>query len=184
MTMNANKNLTAIGTALILLAAAGAAHADITGQIDATITLESGCIVNGDNQSDGATGIDFGTLDFGTQTTLFSQADTQIQGVGQGITVQCTAGAAPILTFGTGQHDGQGTGLGSKGLQHQTDTAQYVTYDLFADGGYSTVITDGHQITLAGDGSAQTIDVFGRAYGAAGLIEGTYTDIVSVTLEL
>ena len=54
--------------------------ADITGTIDATITLTSGCVINSGNEMDGASGVSFGSLDFGTQPTLFTSADSQVTG--------------------------------------------------------------------------------------------------------
>lgn len=169
--------------AALFLTLSGAAHAQISGSIDATITLESGCIINGDENSDGASSVDFGTLDFGTETTLFTESAAQVTGTTTGIAIQCTAGTAPILTFLAGQNDGEGTGGGNKAMQHSSETTQYVTYNLLrADN--TTVIDDGDTITLLDDGSAQTVVVNGRAFGAAGLVAGTYTDTVTVTLEL
>ncbi|WP_443969463.1 Csu type fimbrial protein [Sphingobium sp. CR28] len=168
---------------LFVLVVPGAAHADITGTIDATITLESGCIINGANAADGAGSADFGTLDFGTETTLFSQASAQVTGAGAGITVQCTAGVTPNLVFQTGLHDANASGAGNKAMQHSSTTTQYVSYNLLRDDD-ATVINNGDSVALSNDGSEQTIAVNGRAYGAAGLIAGTYNDIVTVVLEL
>jgi len=168
---------------LSLLGVSSVAHADIAGTIDATITLESGCIINGTNAADGAGSVDFGAIDFGTQTTLFSEASAQVTGTGAGITVQCTAGVTPNLVFQTGLHDANAAGSGNKAMQHGTTTTQYVSYNLLlADD--VTVINNGDSILLSNDGSEQTITVNGRAYGATGLIAGSYTDTVTVLLEL
>jgi spore coat protein U-like protein len=68
-------------------------------------------------------------------------------------------------------------------MQHTSVTTQYVAYNLLrADD--VTVINNGDSIALSNDGSEQTITVNGRAYGAAGLIAGTYNDTVTVVLEL
>lgn len=175
--------LLAIG-ATLLFATAGAASAQVTGQIDATITLESGCIINGVNNNADASNVDFGTVDFGLETTLFTQADAAVADTGQGITIQCTAGSAPVLTFGAGANDGNGSGGGNKAMQHASDSTQFVSYSLYSDAARADLIDSGHQITLESDGTEQTVDVFGRAFGAPGLIEGTYSDTVLVTLEL
>ncbi|UZW62197.1 Csu type fimbrial protein [Lysobacter enzymogenes] len=182
--MNTSRKLAIAAIALALCCAAGGASSTITGKIDAKITLTSGCVINGNNTNDGAANVQFGTLDFGSQTTLFSQADGQVQGSGQGIQVQCTAGVAPRLTFGAGQYDGSGGGGGNKAMRHATDTARFVTYTLYANAGRTDAINAGRQIALASDGSAQTVNVYGRAFGAAGLIAGNYTDVVTVTLDL
>jgi len=170
-----------LGFAMVIIP--GVAQADITGTIDATITLESGCVINGTNTADNAGSADFGTLDFGTETTLFSEASAQVTGTGAGITVQCTAGVTPNLVFETGLHDANASGPGNKAMQHTSTTTQYVSYNLLlADD--TTVINNGDNIALSGDGSQQTITVNGRAYGTAGLIAGTYNDTVTVVLEL
>lgn len=180
--MTKTTNIAAGALAISFLMLSGAAHAQITGSIDATIELESGCIINGDENSDGAGNVDFGTLDFGTETTLFTEATAQVIGTATGIVIQCTAGTAPLLTFLAGQHDGEGTGAGNKAMQHGSDATQFVTYNLLrADN--TTVIDDGDTVTLLDDGSEQTVIVNGRAFGAPGLIAGTYADTVAVTLE-
>ncbi|MDO9367026.1 MAG: spore coat protein U domain-containing protein [Sphingopyxis sp.] len=164
--------------------AASPAHADITGTIDATITLEAGCIINGTNYDDGSAGVDFGTLDFGTQNTLFTQADGQVLSGATGFTIQCSNGVTPTLSFNAGENDGSGTGPGLHAMENTTAAGQFVTYNLYSDGGRTTIIPVGGDIALAGDGSTQTINVFGRAFGEAGLTPGTYTDVVTVVVEL
>src|SRR5690606_3246946 len=147
--------------------------------VDATITLDSGCLINGTNTSNGAATANFGTLDFQTQTTLFSQATAQVLGSGAGITIQCTAGVAPTLVFQHGQHDASAASPGNKAMLHTITPGQFVSYNLLRDDG-STVINDGDTIVLLTDGTAQTVTVRGRAYGASGLIAGTYNDTVTV----
>lgn len=160
------------------------AHADVTGTIDATITLEAGCIINGQNYSNGAAGADFGTLNFGTQNTLFTQADAQVLNGATGFTIQCSNGVAPTLSFDSGQNDGSGTGAGVHAMRHQTASGQFVTYNLYSDAGRSAIIPVGGDIVLPSDGSTQTVNVYGRAFGEAGLVAGVYTDIVTVVVEL
>ncbi|MBO9696375.1 MAG: spore coat protein U domain-containing protein [Sphingopyxis sp.] len=160
------------------------AHADITGTINATITLEAGCIVNGQNFDDGTAGADFGTLDFGTENTLFLQADAQILSGGAAFTVQCSNGIAPVLSFNAGLNDGDGAGVGLHAMAHQTQAGRFVTYNLYSDAGRNTVIPVGGNVTLAGGGGQQTVNVYARAFGEAGLMPGVYSDVVTVLLEL
>lgn len=170
-----------IGTALML---ASPAHADITGTVDATITLEAGCIINGQNYSDGATGADFGTLDFGTQNTLFTEADGQVLSGGGAFTIQCSPGITPVLSFGAGENDGLGAGVGLRAMENSSTPGQYVTYNLYSDAGRTTIIPIGGDINLAATGAQQTVNVFGRAFGEAGLTPGAYGDTIVVVLEL
>lgn len=174
-------SLTAVAPALIFSAPA---HADITGTVDATITLSAGCIVNGQSLDDGAGSADFGTIDFGAHNTFFVEADSQILNGGSALQVQCSPGIAPTLSFNTGQHDGQGTGAGLHAMAHSSAAGQYVTYNLYSDAGRSILIPVGGGITLPSTGAAQTVNIYGRAYGASGLVAGSYSDVITVVLEL
>ncbi|KPH65316.1 spore coat U domain-containing protein [Novosphingobium aerophilum] len=175
--------LSAAGLSAIVLAT-NPARADITGTIDATITLEAGCIVNGQNYDDGTANVAFGTLDFGTQNTLFTQADAQVLNGGAAFTVQCSNGIAPTLSFNAGQNDGSGAGVGVHAMANQTAAGQFVTYNLYSDTNRSVIIPVDGDITLPADGTQQTVNVYGRAFGEAGLTTGTYSDVVTVVLEL
>ncbi|SEH12500.1 Spore coat protein U (SCPU) domain-containing protein [Sphingopyxis sp. YR583] len=183
MTYKFSKALTA-GFAIAAMSVAPSAHADITGTIDATITLEAGCIINGQNLDDSATGADFGTIDFGTENTLFVQSDAEVLNGGGALSIQCSPGITPILSFEAGENDGEGSGVGLRAMAHSGTPGQFVTYNLYADSGRSTLIPIGGDIVLASTGAVQTVNVYGRAFGEAGLIPGTYSDTVTVVLEL
>ena len=144
--------LSTVGIASALLLA-GPAHADITGTIDAAITLEAGCIINGQNFSDGAAGADFGTLDFGTQNTLFTQADGQVlSGGGGAFTIQCSPGITPVLSFDAGENDGLGAGAGVRAMENAASPGKFVTYNLYSDAGRTTIIPIGGDMSLAATG--------------------------------
>lgn len=170
-----------IGAALVLTPNA---YADITGTVDATITLQAGCVVNGQNLVDGAASAAFGTLDFGAHTTLFTEADGQVLSGGGAIAIQCSPGITPTLSFEAGENDGSGAGAGLRAMENATDPGMFVTYNLYSDAGRTAIIPIGGGITLASDGSAQTVNVYGRAFGEAALTPGTYGDVITVVLEL
>jgi spore coat protein U-like protein len=164
--------------------AAAPARADITGTIDATITLQAGCIINGQNLDDGASSADFGTLDFGTENTLFTQSDAEVLNGGGALSIQCSPGIAPTLSFDAGENDGDGAGTGLRAMAHVSAPGQFVTYNLYSDSGRTTVLPIGGDIVLAASGAVQTVNIYGRAFGEAGLVPGTYSDIITVLLEL
>ncbi|MBU7589633.1 MAG: spore coat protein U domain-containing protein [Sphingopyxis terrae] len=173
-----------IAAATLGLTLAAPARADITGSIDATITLEAGCIINGQTLSDGAGGADFGTIDFGTQNTLFSEADGELLSGGGALRIQCSPGIVPTLSFKAGENDGSGAGPGAHAMAHASSPGHYVTYNLYSDAGRSTVIPVGGSVTLAATGAEQQIDIYARAFGEPGLVTGAYSDTVTVVLEL
>ena len=170
--------------AIILASFPVPAMADITGPVDATITLSAGCIVNGQNLDDGDASADFGTLDFGTHNTLFTTADGQVVSGGSAINIQCSPGVAPVLSFDAGLHDGLGTGGGLRAMAHTATAGQYVTYSLYSNAARTAVIPIGGGVTLSDSGAAQQVDIYGRAFGTAGLVTGIYNDVITVVLEL
>jgi spore coat protein U-like protein len=173
----------ATGATLITLVGSSA-QADITGTVNATMTLTAACVINGQTFNNGASGAGFGTVNFGSQTTLFSQADAEVSGTGPGIAIQCSRGVVPALTFGAGQNDSHATGTANHAMLNTTTPGQYISYGLYTDTTRNTLITTNGQVPLASDGSAQTVHVYGRAYGGTNLAVGTYTDTVLVTLTL
>jgi Uncharacterized secreted protein len=179
-----NGKIAWIISAALAIGASAPAHADITGTIDATITLEAGCIVNGQNLDDGDGSTDFGTLDFGAQNTLFTAADSEVLSSGGALQVQCSPGIAPILSFGAGSHDGEGAGEGLRAMAHETQPGHFVTYNLYSDSGRTTIIPIGGDVALASTGASQTVNIYGRAFGEDGLVAGTYSDVITVVLEL
>lgn len=59
----------------------------------------------------------------------------------------------------------------------------FVPYDLYTDSGASNLLAIDGTITLpTSTGAAQTVNLYGRAVGKAGLPPGTYTDTISVEL--
>lgn len=169
-----------IGLSLLSPALVSSAQAatTVTGQISSTLILTSSCLVNG---TAGTTGLNFGTVNFGTTTSLFTEADGQVLGGGGGaLSVQCSSGTSPTITVGAGSHDAQSTG-GTRALYD--GVANYVPYDFYTDAAHSQILAINGVINLtASTGQTQTVNIYGKAVGKAGLPAGTYTDTVAVQL--
>ncbi|WP_422059830.1 spore coat U domain-containing protein [Sphingopyxis sp.] len=172
------------GLGLAAASLATPAQADITGTIDATITLEAGCIINGQTLSDGAGGADFGAINFGTQNTLFAQSDAEVLNSGSALSIQCSPGITPNLSFEAGENDGDGAGVGLRAMAHASAVGQFVTYNLYTDAGRTAILPIGGDIGLAATGAVQTVRIYGRAFGEAGLLPGSYSDTITVVVEL
>ncbi|MGC5702031.1 spore coat protein U domain-containing protein [Pseudomonas sp. NFXW11] len=168
------------GLALLGLAMVGQADAatTVTGQISASLILTTSCLVNG---AGGSSGLNFGSLNFGTTNSLFTTASAQVlQGGGGALSILCSSGTSPSLKIAAGTNDGKSTG-GSRALFD--GVANYVPYDLYTDAGHSQILAINGVINLApSTGVAQTVNIYGQAVGKAGLPAGTYTDTVSVQL--
>jgi spore coat protein U-like protein len=163
--------------ALVWVSGAQAATT-VTGQISSTLILTNSCLVNGVG---GTTGLNFGTINFGTTNSQFTTQSGQVLGGGGGaLSIQCSSGTSPVITVGAGSHDGQSTG-GTRALYD--GVANYVPYDFYTDTGHSTLLAINGTINVgASTGVAQTVNIYGQAVGKAGLPAGTYTDTVSVQL--
>lgn len=81
--------------------------ASVSGTIDVSINLVQGCVINGNNAVDTASGIGFGLLDFGDVPAIFTEQDAVVNGgSATGIEVLCSNGVTPTFTLGTGLYDG------------------------------------------------------------------------------
>lgn len=169
-----------IGLSLLGLTLASSAHAatTVTGQITSSLTLTSSCQVNG---AGGGTGLNFGTLNFGTTDSLFTEQSAQVLGGGGGaLSILCSSGTTPTVKVRAGSHDGLSTG-GSRALAD--GSGHFVPYDLYTDSGHSQILAIDGVINLAAStGVAQTVNIYGKAVGKAGLPAGTYSDTVAVEL--
>lgn len=175
-----HKCVSRIGLSLLGLVWLSGAHAvtTVTGQISSTLTLTSSCLVNG---ASGTTGLNFGALNFGTTTSLFTEADAQVlAGGGGALSIQCSASTSPTVKVRAGTNDRQSTG-GTRALFD--GVSHYVPYDFYTDAGHQTILAIDDVINLsASAGAAQTVNLYGKAVGKAGLPAGVYTDTVAVEL--
>lgn len=166
--------LAGLGLAL----ASQAQAATVTGSISSTLTLTAACQVNG---TSGTSGLNFGALNFGTQDALFVTANAQVLGGGGGaMSILCSAGTVPVIKVRAGLHDGQSSG-GTRALAD--GSGNFVPYDLYTDAGRTALLAVDDTITLpTSTGTAQTVNLYGKAVGKPGLPAGVYSDTISVEL--
>lgn len=153
---------------LAAVAFGGAAQAaTLPTNLSVTITIT--------NQCTGAstTGIDFGSHGFLT---------TDVDNTGS-ITVTCTTGAAYTIGLGTGT--GSGATVSSRKMTVTSPGTATIDYQLFREIGRTTNWgnTPGNDtVAGTGNGSAQTVTVFGRVPAQASPVAGTYNDTVVVSI--
>jgi len=98
-----------IAVLALLVFWAGPSHAaSSTVQVQATMRLTSGCIVNNILAADGVATAEFGRIDFGGIASHFSRIDGLVSGTGSGISIKCSQGVSPVMIVGSGLHDGLG----------------------------------------------------------------------------
>ncbi|ASZ50385.1 Csu type fimbrial protein [Vibrio parahaemolyticus] len=154
--------------------------ASVSGTIDVSINLVQGCVINGNNAVDTASGIGFGLLDFGDVPAIFTEQDAVVNGgSATGIEVLCSNGVTPTFTLGTGLYDGS-VAAGSYAM---SNGSEYIEYKLFTDSDRNTQIVQNGTVALNEftTATAQTIELFAKAYGTSSTA-GSYSDTISVTL--
>ncbi|MGS2743104.1 Csu type fimbrial protein [Halomonas sp. LS-001] len=153
-------------------------QAQVSGTIDASITLEAACAVDGAEGS----AVDFGNLAFGTHSALFDEADAQVAGAG-GISVLCSPGVTPTFTLLNGANDGDAAAA-THAMEEVNSGGSFVGYTLYSNAGRTDALALNDTIVLDEFASApQSINLYGRAFGDPGnLSAGTYEDTLQVQL--
>jgi spore coat protein U-like protein len=184
-------SLPIITSSLIFLTSPGVQANVSTGTINATLTLTSGCLINGDPA---LTGNNFGTLNFGTQSATFSTLTTQLTGAsgGNSFSVACTSGDPyTVAITGNANNIAPGTVIGIPGtpgrfLINTTDATQGVAYSLYSDSGYSSEVSDGAALPIASStAGVDNYTLYGRIQGggdSTSVIPGIYTDTINVSV--
>ena len=164
--------------------------ATTSGTINATLTLTTGCLVNGQSAT---AGVNFGTLNFGSSAATFDTLNATLVGAaGNGIFVRCTTGqtynvqltssnAAPATVFGevTAQ---------PRYLVLVSNATQGIAYTLYNSTSYTTPIANNTNLTSTGTTDPTNGDnypIYGRITGGgfnAAIPAGTYTDTINVAV--
>ncbi|MFG6667117.1 spore coat U domain-containing protein [Halomonas sp. HNIBRBA4712] len=148
-----------------------------TFQVGATVTR--GCLINSQLPSQIPQLGNVGRLDFGIDSALSrATRDTTLVRSG-GITLSCSPGIALTMQVGAGLH-AQG---GNRRMQHQQQDA-FVTYRLYQDAGFQTLIGIDQAFALDTDSGALNVQfpVRGRLTLPGQLPAGEYTDELTFTL--
>jgi spore coat protein U-like protein len=144
----------------------GAAHAaTATANLGVQITITAACTLTG------------GTLNFGNQGILAANID---QSATMGVT--CTNTTPYTVGLDKGAN---GASVTTRKMKGGATNTEFVNYSLFSDAGRvtnwgTTIGTD--TVAGTGNGSAQTISVYGRVPAQATGSPGAYTDTVTITV--
>lgn len=168
-----------LGTVLLL---AEEAQAAISGQIDARLIIIASCEVTHNTiNTSGSPFSNFGLLDFGSTGSLFTTANGEVlTGGGGAVSILCSSGTLPRVKVGAGAHDAESVG-GTRALTDGSNN--FVPYDLYTDPGRTKILAiDGVIALEESTGVAQTVSIYGKALGKAGLPAGTYSDSIAIEL--
>jgi spore coat protein U-like protein len=156
---------TLLAAALIAVAGSAAAGTSTT-TMPVKITIQNACQL--------ATG-PAPTLDFGTQGPLTTNIDQTVN-----LSVTCTTSAPYNVGLDAGTN-----GSGNVANRAMNNGAAKVAYQLYSDSNRQTVwgnTVGTNTVAGTGNGSAQTLTVYGRVPPQATPAAGVYTDTVNVTV--
>ncbi len=192
--MISTKNIRILATAAAMFAglALGTqaqAAGNMSGQLNAQMTLQSGCIISG---APGATsGINLGALDFGTHPSTFTGVLTATASGGVGgagaTQVTCSPDVTALnVTVSAGNNAGQGSGVGT-GTRAMKFGTSYLPYEVYSDAAMTTAYPTAATslgVVLPGTGAPVGLPVFGRVNKTSvnAIAAGTYTDVLQVTV--
>ncbi|SPJ32927.1 Csu type fimbrial protein [Kushneria phyllosphaerae] len=166
----------------LLLFTTLSARAEVSGQIDATLTVEPGCLIDNGNVPDGGSGYDFGTLDFGTVSTIWTnplQATLSASGDAGQLSVTCSPG---VDTFTVAIDGGTNSDAATRNLASDGTT---VAYEIFRDSGQSIPyeINQPESFDVATGGESIEVPVYGLVAPNPDtpVAAGTYTDTLTLT---
>ena len=190
-TRRTHRTLAATAAALALgFACLGAqAAGNIAGQLNAQMVLQAGCAITG-SSSQNTSGLNFGTLNFGTQPSTFTGVLTAAASGGEGGAGATQITCSPDVTALTvsvngGNNAGQGASVGT-GSRAMKFGASYLPYEVYSDASLTTLYPTSSSlgVVLPGTGAAVALPVFGRVNktSANALLSGTYVDVLQVTI--
>lgn len=142
-----------------------------------TAQITTGCLLG---SGSGTPASDFGTLNFGSMSSLYSNVDVASSAGAGSIIVACTPGMAITVALDYGVNGGS-----SSQRFMSNGSGNTLTYQLFQDSNRSTVWGTGAQAYSVASfpNTTQTYTVYGRLFATNGFpAQGSYTDTVTVTL--
>lgn len=170
MTKQAVRLVAGMGVAGVMAAAGtwsqSSQAATATANVAVSASVAANCLVSA------------GTLAFGAYDPLAANDAAPLDASGT-FTVRCTRGVTAQV--------GLDNGLWHSGTRRMRDgaTANYLSYDLYSDSGYSATWDNAtNRVSYtAPNKSAQTMTVYGRIPGAQDPAAGSYTDTVAAIAE-
>ncbi|MEI4506391.1 spore coat U domain-containing protein [Sphingopyxis sp. CCNWLW253] len=171
--------LTSLAALLACVSNIPASRAETTAEFEVSAEIAPGCLVDGLGSSGHAGTI--GTLDFGVDSTFSTATHTATTTTAQGIRLRCTPGVNLMMGVDGGSH----AATGARHLQRGSDTAARIAYALCRDAACNQPIAIGGSATIAVTGTNSEdviLPLFASLTLLGGLVPGTYTDTLTVTL--
>ncbi|GHB13300.1 Csu type fimbrial protein [Salinicola rhizosphaerae] len=154
------------------------AFAETQRSFQVSATVSEGCLVSETGETSGNVG-EFGTLDFGTASSLSSDVLTSAVVQAGAVSLECTPGIELTMRIDGGLNAASGSRQVSR-----VDGDQALAYALYADAGLQQSIGIDEAVAFQLDPSSSSISlpVYGRLALPGNAYAGTYTDRLTVTL--
>ncbi|MBN9206916.1 spore coat U domain-containing protein [Methylibium petroleiphilum] len=155
--------------ALLAVAAPATAAGTATGSFQVQATVASACTVSGSLLNFG------GSIDPLVSAVPIDASST--------LTVRCTNTTPYTVALDAGIHAGGAAVFGNRNM---SNGAQTIGYQLYLDAGRATVWGNGtassSTVPGTGTGSNQSLTIYGRLPSLTGVVPGSYSDTVTVTI--
>ncbi len=154
----------------------------VTGNLNITMSIGSGCQVNNATTLGGTN--TFGTIDFGSHPNLNAVVDANTADTtATTLSMTCSVGTSYNVTLDNGLY-----AAGSQRKMKHSSAADTIDYTLYHDAARSSLWNSGGGSARSGTaavGSNTAIDltVYGRVPPAAAPTTGTYSDTVQMTVQ-
>lgn len=152
-------------------------------RLKSTLSLEPACIINSKTIVNGSSNQKIGELDFGDQSAGFISVNTMLSNEFNAIKIHCPMNSRVSVSFNAGQNAANiPTVNQSKADRAMSNGAGYfIAYQIYQDNKSGTVLTPQTQLTFDG-GTEYQIKVYAEAYNAGRIVQGQYTDQITVTI--
>lgn len=158
MKMRPTVRLTTLAMLACLSNTPAAYAATATTTFNVTATVPTSCSVSAG-----------GDLAFGSYTGTQIDATTTVS-------VTCTNST----TYTVGLDNGANYSAPNRRMK--ANASDFLTYDLYSNAGRTTAWNDTTTVAGTGNGSAQSLTVYGRLPASQALFTGSYTDLITVTV--
>ncbi|HEV2271319.1 MAG TPA: spore coat U domain-containing protein [Steroidobacteraceae bacterium] len=159
-------------TSALFLAASSATQAGTaTSSLSVTATVSANCTIT------------TAPVAFGAYDPIVTNATNPLDGTGT-VTVTCTNGSAVAVTLGQGTNAAGGSTDAAPARQMKDAGTDLLAYTLYQDSGRTTVWgnTVGTSVSDTGNGTAQSLTVYGAVAAGQNVPAGSYSDTVVATV--
>jgi spore coat protein U-like protein len=124
-----------------------------------------------------------GSLNFGAYDPITTNHSSGLNG-SAALTVTCTQGASATITLGQGLNAANGSTDASPLRQLSDGNSHVLSYALFQDSSHSNAWgnTSGTGASYTGQGTSESVNVYGQVSAGQNVPQGSYSDTVVATV--